>query len=159
MIHIIGNGGHAKVVREALAAHMGLFPIEHRPEGDFSFIAVGNNRDRKKESLQAPHPFVTIIHPSAVVSDSAKIGEGTIVMAGVVIQADAVIGRHCIINSCASVDHDCVLGDYVHIAPGAHLCGTVRVGEGAMVGTGVCIAQNTDIPEWKLVKAARLDIT
>ena len=143
---IIGDGGHAKVVRECISAR-----------GD-TFIAVGDNRARKREAEAHQGPFAVMVHPSAVVSPKADIGDGTVIMAGAVVQAGALIGRHCIVNTCASVDHDCVLEDYVHIAPDAHLCGNVRVGEGTLVAVGASIAPNTKIPAWSIVKASRLQI-
>ena len=74
------------------------------------------------------------------------------------MQPGCRIGKHVILNTACSIDHDCVIDDYAHIAPGAHLCGNVRVGEGSLVGVGVGVAPNTKIPEWSLVKAHRIDI-
>ena len=151
---IFANGGHAKVVRN--------IPIF--PDGAW-IVAIGDNSVRKKEALNLeaewkkegkPDRFGVAIHPSATVSPQAKIGEGSVICAGAVIVADAVIGKHCIVNTCASVDHDCVLQDFVHIAPGAHLCGGVQVGEGGFVGTGVCLAPGYKVPEWTLIKARRI---
>lgn len=146
-MRIIGDGGHAAVVREL-------------PPQDGILVAIGDNRARKRvvESEKGSGAFATLVHPTAWVSPTARIGEGTVIMAGAVVQARAVIGRHCIVNTGASVDHDCILLDYVHIAPGAHLCGTVTVGEGALVGVGVGIAPGTFIPAWSVVKARRLEI-
>ena len=146
---IIGNGGHAKVVRDVLAEQ----PISLGD--DWSFIAVGNNSDRKKEALRnfPKRGFARLIHPSAVISPSTRIGPGTIVMAGCVIQADVEIGNHVIINTGATVDHDCRIGDFAHIAPGVHLCGAVEVGEGALVGVGACAVPHAVIASWSLVKA------
>lgn len=121
-------------------------------DDDGWIIAVGDNVARKSEAERIGGTFGVAIHPSAVVSPSARIGDGTIIMAGAVVQAAAVIGRHCIINTGASVDHDCVLEDFVHIAPGAHLCGWVDVGEGALVGVGVGIEPGVIIPAWSIVK-------
>ena len=67
------------------------------------------------------------IHPTAVVSKYAKIGKGTQVLATAVINAAATIGNHCIVNTGAIVEHDCVLEDYVHIAPNATLGGGVKL--------------------------------
>jgi acetyltransferase-like isoleucine patch superfamily enzyme len=50
-----------------------------------------------------------------------------------------VIGDDCIVNTSASVDHDCVVGDHVHLCPGVHLAGAVNVGSGTMIGTGAVI--------------------
>ena len=146
MIH--GDGEHAKVLRD--------IPIF--PEGAW-VVAIGDNAVRKKEvrNLEKEgRQFGVAIHASAVVSPKAKIGEGSVICAGAVIVADAVIGKHCIVNTCASVDHDCVLQDFVHIAPGAHLCGGVQVGEGGFVGTGVCLAPGYRVPEWTIIKARRI---
>ena len=151
-MRIIGDGGHAKVVR-ALSERMP--PL---PDG-FLFIAIGDNADRKKEAERRQLAiYTTLIHPYAFVETGVSIGDGTIIMAGAVIQAGASIGKHCIINTGATVDHDCVLGDYVHIAPGAHLCGHVEVGEGSLIGVGVGIAPMCKIPAWILVKARRLEM-
>lgn len=81
----------------------------------------------------------TLIHPSAVVSEFAKIGSGTTIHAGAVICIDAKIGAHCVINTRASVDHDCVLEDGVQISPGATLAGGVTCGRDVFVGTGASI--------------------
>ena len=149
---IIGDGGHAAVVREIIN------PYEQ--DRGYVFVAVGGNAERKKEAEKFPGYaiFDTLIHPSAVVSPSATIGAGTVIMAGVVVQAYAQIGRHVILNTHCSVDHHAIIGDYVHIAPGAHLCGSVEVGEGALVGVGVGIAPGCKISAWSLVKAIKLEI-
>ncbi|MCG8386779.1 MAG: acetyltransferase, partial [Cytophagales bacterium] len=58
------------------------------------------------------------------------------IMPGTVVNAGTVIGEHAIINTSASVDHDCVIEDFVHIAPNSTLCGNVQVGEGTLFGAG-----------------------
>jgi acetyltransferase-like isoleucine patch superfamily enzyme len=62
-----------------------------------------------------------------------------------VIQADAVLGRHVIINTAATVDHNCVIDDFVHIAPGVILAGNVRVGENTLIGAGSIVAPGLTI--------------
>ena len=147
MIRYIGDGGHAKVCRECQAY------------GSGTFIAVGDNADRKREAAASHDPAPVLIHHTACVSPRAHLGPGTVVMAGAIVQADARIGDHCIVNTGASVDHDCIVGDFAHIAPGAHLCGGVVVGEGALVGVGVGIEPGTIIPAWSIVKRERYEIT
>lgn len=149
-MRIIGDGGHANVIKD--------FYPNWWVDLEITFIAIGDNAARKRESGRLVGPFQTIVHDSAVVSKSAKIGEGTVIMAGAVVQANARIGKHCIINTGATVDHDCVIGDYAHIAPGAHLCGHVEIGEGTLVGVGVGIAPMCKVPAWSIVKARRLEI-
>ena len=106
--------------------------------------AIGGNRGRdrlyfqdffKKHELTLP----VLVHPSAVVSRSALLGAGTQVLALANVAADVTTGDACIINHNASVDHECVLGNGVHIAPGATVCGCVTLGENAFIGAGSVI--------------------
>lgn len=89
-------------------------------------------------------PF-TAIHPSAVISPSAVIEAGATIMAGCVVQARTRIGRNAIINTRASVDHDCVVGEHAHLAPGSVCSGGVTIGGGAHIGTGAIILQDVRI--------------
>ena len=66
-------------------------------------------------------------------------------MAGAVINPGVRIGKGCIINTCSSVDHDCTVGDFVHVAVGSHLCGTVSVGDGTWIGAGATVSNNVSI--------------
>ncbi len=94
---------------------------------------------------------VNLIHPSAIISPSAKLGLGIQIMAGVHIGMNATIGNDVIINANSNIDHDCVLGDGVEIAPGVTLCGRVNVGErtwicvGSSVGPRLSIGPDTII--------------
>ena len=81
----------------------------------------------------------SIVSPTAVVNEPARIGNGTVVMDGVVINPGAMIGELCIVNTNATVEHDCTVGSYSHIAPGAVLCGGVTVGEETLIGTSACV--------------------
>lgn len=142
---IQGNGGHAKVLMDFVN------------DWDGAIVAVGDNKTRKLEVerlIKEEWRFCPAqIHPRAYVARGVEIGEGTVVMAGAVIQPGARIGKHVIVNTCASVDHGCIVGDFAHIAPGVHLCGDVEVGEGALVGVGSCAVPGAKIPAWTLVKA------
>lgn len=112
------------------------------------FIAIGNSALRQKlqmQLIQAGKTVATLIHPSAVVAQSAAIGQGSVVMAGAVINPNVVIGQGCIINTCASVDHDCVVGDYCHISVGSHLAGTVHMGKHTFFGIGAVVSNNLTI--------------
>lgn len=139
---MIGDGGHAKVIKDI--------------NPDAYVIAIGNNRIRKKVALEHGNErFDIVIHPTAWVSPRARIGEGTVVMAHAVIQAGAIVGMHCIVNSGATLDHDCKVSDFAHIAPGAHLCGGVKVGEGALVGVGEGVMPGAVIPAWTIFPFGR----
>lgn len=107
-------------------------------------IGIGNAETRKKLS-DLPVKWYTAIHPSAVVSPKATIGEGTVVMPNAAINSSAVIGKHTIINTAAVVEHDNVIGDYVHISVGAKIGGTVHIGESTWVGIGTVVNNNINI--------------
>ena len=80
-----------------------------------------------------------LIHSSAMVEPSSKLGEGNQIMAGAIFGSGACMGSDGIINSGAIVSHDCILGDNVHVAPGAVLGGHVSVGTNSLIGMGVTI--------------------
>ncbi|HEX3919370.1 MAG TPA: NeuD/PglB/VioB family sugar acetyltransferase [Caulobacteraceae bacterium] len=86
-----------------------------------------------------------LIHPGAIVSPTAAIGEGTILSAGVIVQMDARIGRFCVLNTACTVDHDNVVGDGVSFGPGAHTAGGARVGDGAFIGLGALILNRVTV--------------
>ena len=164
---IIGASGHGKVVADIARLNgyneieflddntelhsCGKWPVvgtsDHAAEIENDlFVAVGNAaiRERIMERLRDKH-LVTLIHPSAVIAEDVEIGVGSVVMAGAVINPGTRIGKGCIINTSSSVDHDCVLGDYVHVAVGSHLAGTVSVGKGTWIGAGATVSNNISI--------------
>lgn len=172
-MYLIGAGGHAKVVRDILDAcsipfsgvvtdnlkevtFMGKKILHSIDEVDEAIICVGNNRTRKKLAEELSQQGVTFgmgIHPSVIMSKYASVDEGTVIMQGVVIQTCAKIGKHCIVNTSASIDHDNVLGDFVHISPHATLCGEVEVGEGTWIGAGTVVKQCVKIGKWSIIGA------
>lgn len=120
----------------------------------FFVVGIGDNRVRKTISEKYSNlKWYTAIHPSVVTGTDVEIGEGTVAMAGSVINTGTKVGKHCIINTCASLDHDDIIEDYVHISPGAHLAGKVKVGEGSWICAGVTIVNNVNIGQSVIVGA------
>ncbi len=112
------------------------------------FVAIGNPKIRQKiqtqlESVGKQIPL--LVHPHASIAENVSIGHGTVVVAGAVINPGAVIGRGCIINTCASVDHDCKVADFVHVSVGAHVAGTVKIGRRTWIGAGATVSNNLSI--------------
>lgn len=174
---IIGAGGHAKVLIDALLLQgkdiIGIVDKEAEKAGtnllgvpvlgDDTVVlnyaadkvvlvnAIGSIRDtalREKvydNFKKLGYSFSGVIHPSAIVARNITFGEGVQVMAGTVIQTGSSIGANSIINTRASIDHDCVIGEHVHIAPGAVLSGSVKIGKGVHIGTGSSIIQSIQI--------------
>ena len=74
-------------------------------------------------------------------------------MAGAQIAAGATIAENVVVNNCASVDHDCLVGAHAFIGPGAVLCGEVRIGAHSFVGAGAIVLPGTLIGEESLIAA------
>lgn len=169
-MYLYGASGHAKVIIDILRAnnetiealfddneaiHSLLdYPVLRSSEvrGPL-IISIGNNGIRRKVAENLNVVLGIAFHPSAIISDEAKINEGTVVMQGSIIQSGTRIGRHCIINTGASVDHECVIDDYVHISPHCTLCGNVQVGEGTWVGAGTTVIPGVKIGKWSIIGA------
>ena len=120
----------------------------------YFIIGIGSNQIRKNISEKYQNlKWYTAIHPNAIIANEVKIGEGTVIMAGAVINTGTKIGRHCIVNTSSSLDHDNILEDYVHISPGAHLAGTVKICERTWICAGVTIINNITIAENNIIGA------
>lgn len=187
---ILGAGGHAKVLIDALiktsAVIAGIVdpapalvgakilgvpvlggdgvvnefpPSEAKLVNGLGSIGLPVKRKQLFEKFKSIcYSFRTVIHPSAIVALDVVFGEGTQVMAGVVIQPGSRIGLNCIINTRASLDHDCVIGDHVHISPGVTLSGGVTIGACSHIGTGATVIQGITIGSGCLVAAGAVVI-
>lgn len=178
---VIGAGGHARVVIDVARA-AGFDPVaaldpsqvgaicngvevvgSDDRAGDMfadglhlAVVAIGDNRLRSVIGARLGHIGFTlppIVHPSAIVSPSATIGDGTVVMPLAIVNASAVIGMMVIVNSGAVVEHDCTIGDGAHIAPGTRLGGTVTVGARTLVGIGSVVRPEAVIGDGAIVGA------
>ncbi len=178
---IIGAGGHARVIADIINKSnddlIGFLDDNKDIQGTIVFdnkkvlgtiqevdekkyeeyyfvIGIGSNRVRELIANKYPNlKWYTAIHPNAIIANDTKIGDGTVIMAGVVINPGTKIGNHCIINTCSSLDHDNVLEDFVHISPGSHLAGTVKVGEKTWICAGVTIINNISIGKNNVIGA------
>jgi sugar O-acyltransferase (sialic acid O-acetyltransferase NeuD family) len=117
----------------------------HLLQFDKLIIAIGDNarrRDMSMSLMSKGYQLITAIHPTAFVARSASIGAGSMICAGAIVNPGASIGEHVILNTGCSVDHHNEIDHFVHIAPGAHLGGNVRVGSGTLIGIGATILPN-----------------
>lgn len=168
---LYGASGHCKVIIDILEANGIIidYIVDDNPELDYlmnypvkrntglydeAIVSIGANELRKRVvSGIEVGKYLTVRHPSSVVSPRARIGAGSVVMQGAIIQSCAYIGNHCIVNTGASVDHDVKLGDFVHVAPHATVTGGVTVGEGTWIGAGAVVKQGIKIGCWSVIGA------
>lgn len=116
---------------------------------DGFFIAVGDNKIRKKVFIELEEKGLlpeNAVHVTAVIDASAKIANnGVMIAALVAINPLAVIGKGAICNTGCIIEHECEVGEFAHIGPGAVLCGNVKIGEGTFVGANAVIKQGIKI--------------
>lgn len=176
-INLFGASGHARVIMDIIFAQGNkvnclyddnplfekihnipvLKAIETYVQGPL-IISIGSNRVRKTIFERYSLEYAKAIHTQSIISPSAVIGDGTVVMQGAIIQSDTKIGNHCIINTGASVDHECIIGDFVHISPHVTLCGNVHVGEGTWIGAGATVISGIRIGRWCTIGAGSVVI-
>lgn len=162
---VVGAGGHAKVLIEAVrAASLGeivglvapgptalkILGVPILGSDDdlkrlFSegiggaIVALGGNALRLKVGSrlrEIGYELPAVIHPAASISPTARIGAGAVVLARAAIGTEAFVDDLAIVNTSASIDHDNIIGLAAHVAPGCALAGNVVVGERALVGVG-----------------------
>jgi len=122
-----------------------------------TFIAaIGDNEQRAEEYV---HAFdfglepATIMHPTAVVSETAQVGVGAYLGAQAVVNPGARIGENAIINTAAVIEHDCHVGAHAFVAPGAVLCGAAGIGDFSFVGAGATLIPLVQVGAHALVAA------
>ncbi|MER1956075.1 MAG: acetyltransferase [Solibacillus sp.] len=177
---LIGDSGHGKVIEDSIVASHGkviaklddkystvfqegpylkgpLSAIHELIQEDTKvIISIGHNPIRKKivERLKLDEDkYGIVIHPSAIISPSITIQNGTVIMPNVVVNADSFIGNHVILNTGSIVEHDCRVYEYAHISPGAVLTGGVTVGEGSQIGAKSSVNPLVNIGHWSIIGA------
>jgi sugar O-acyltransferase (sialic acid O-acetyltransferase NeuD family) len=180
-IFLIGAGGHAMVVMDALVcagqdpgrmsfldespARVGerIFdrPVDRLNEDtDLSsqgfHVCIGDNAARQRifERFSASGAIPqTVIHPVSVVAASAVIGVGSFVAARAVVGPMARLEAGVIVNHGAIVDHECHVGGFCHVSPGATLGGNVRLGSRVLLGAGANVLPGVTIGDDAIIGA------
>lgn len=118
--------------------------------------AAGSNANRRagaKLVAQWGGELQSVVHPAAVVSPSAVIGSGSILLAGSIVGTSADLGQSVVVNHGASIDHDCIVSDFVNLSPGARLGGSVNVSTGVSIGLNATVLQGLFLSENSVVGA------
>lgn len=117
-------------------------------------VSIPTLRQKQFETLKkAGYDFLSVIHKMAYYSSDVSIGEGAQLLARSTILTGTKIGCNTIINTSASIDHDCTIGNHVHIAPGVVLSGGICIEDACHIGTGAAIIQGIHIDKNSWVAA------
>lgn len=178
-LKIIGCGGHAKVVIDALSLNSHSLKVSLCDSNKnllgqelcgilidstmdslanyvgYAHVSIGNNQVRQSvtELLNCESNLFTIIHPAAIIAKTARIGVGSFVAAQAILGPDSEVGEGCIINHGAVVDHEVTVGYCSHIAPNSTLGGGVKIGKLVLVGAGAVVLPGVTIGDGAIIGA------
>lgn len=184
---IISGGGHARSLSEALGflpnthvlgytdlksclnmklTYLGNDTVLKKSPGNHLKLVNGlgsvsrpSLRQRVYERFKRDgFKFMSVIHPSAIISKDAQLAEGVQVLAMAVINLGVCLAENVIINTAAVIEHDVIIGAHTHIAPRATICGGVNIGQGVHVGAGATIIQGIKIGNGALIAAGAVVI-
>ena len=180
-VYILGYSGHAYVVIDAAVSNRykikGYFdrekasanPYELEFMGDetkigiqqivgddYIFPAMGENKIRQKVIKfihEAKIKQLVIVHTSASISKMTSIGLSTFIGPKAVVNSLAIIGAGCIVNTAVVIEHECRIGNFSHIAPGAVLAGNVGIGTNSFIGANAVVKHGITIGDNVVVGA------
>lgn len=131
------------------------------PEKYVYFIAIGNNKNRKRwyDTLKKRKlRLINVVDRSAIVSSKATLGTGCFIGKFAVVNSKAVVGNDCIINTRALVEHGCLVSDHVNLSTNTVINGDVEVGTGSFIGSSSVTIGQLKIGEWSTVGAGAVVI-
>lgn len=176
IIAVYGASGHGKVVAD-IAMTNGYDEVIFIDDGENSYLnfqeylklytypialGIGDNSIRKTvyEKIKAENLEVkTLVHAKAIIARDVILKEGVVIMPGVVVNTGSSIGVGSILNTSSIVEHDCKIGDFVHIAPNSALAGDVCVKDMSLVGIGSSVIQGRTIGENSVIGAGSVVIS
>ena len=174
---VIGTGGHARVVLDMIerVRVAGLVDDYFTGKKFLGFTVLGKIADlrsmydyviaigdvNRRKEIYDRHPdlnYMTLVHPTAVVADTAIVEAGTVVCAGAIIQPYVHVGKHCIINTNCGIDHESHIGSFTNISPSVTICGNVNVGSLCTIGANSTIIERKKIGDACIIGAGSMII-
>ena len=126
---------------------------------DAFVVAIGGQHGRRRceiadflKSKYALRPL-TMLHAKSYSCETARFGDGLMMMPGSVVHSYTTLGNQCIVNTNASIDHECQIGNGVHIMGGSVVTGRVRIGDYATIGSNATILPDLEVGECAFVGA------
>lgn len=127
------------------------------PAEDFRVITAVSGLARKRELVtllaHRGFAFASVVHPSAIIAASVRIGDGCLVNAGVIIEHGSMLGAHAVVHAGCVLEHDAMLEDFVNLGPGVKTAGRVTFREGATAFTGATVIPGITIGRNSVVGA------
>ena len=124
--------------------------LEKKYNTNMFFISFGSMKYRKPVYdflITNGWKSVNIIHPNAVVSPSAHLGNGILIECGCLVTPSPIIGNNVVINTGSQVNHDNIIEDHVYIASGVVLSGGVKIGANTLLDDGVIVSLGKSVGE------------
>lgn len=185
-IILVGFGGHAKSLADSIKRGnvyniIGYTDLEKKEESEYFYLGTddvlkeyyfkgvkyaaiglgylgkGNIREVLYNKLKnIGYELPVIIDPSALVSNTAIIGEGTFIGKAATVNAYTKIGKGVIINTGAIIEHECDVDDFSHVAVSAVLCGNVKIGKASFVGANATVIQCIELDRNSIIPAGKI---
>jgi len=136
---------------------LGGCDLVHELPAAQAVICVGNPGDyaaraRLADRLDLPRErYATVVHPTAAVSATSRVGPGSVLLAHCVLTAAVRVGAHVAVMPHVVLTHDDVVEDFATLTSGVRLGGSARLERGAYVGSGALIREGTTIGAWSLI--------
>lgn len=172
--YLVGYGGHSYVVADAFHQSnqkihgyldhkkADINPLELKYIGSESnddlcvwnnehsqfILCIGDNiiRSRAAEKIcKKKKRIISVVHPSAHIAQKVSIDDGCFVAAGAHLNPLAQVGKYSILNTGCIVEHECIIKNCTHIAPGAVLAGNVSIGAYSFIGANSIVKQGVKI--------------
>lgn len=115
-----------------------VLPFEQVRDYRFA-IAVANSTVRRKLADKTAGQAISLVAPTAIIGPNVTVGEGAIVCDFSMVTASATIGRQFHCNIYSYVAHDCVIGDFVTLAPRVCINGNTVIEDDVYIGTGAIL--------------------
>lgn len=168
----IESGYHLKYYAEKNRAALNLFNLEYLgDEADEEFagwgmrlgfiLGIGDNHIRGKIGAlitSKGQRLLNVIHPSSSISKKARLADGIFIARGAMVNALASVHNYVILNTGCIIEHECVIDDAAHIAPGAVLAGNVRIGKRTFIGANSVVKQGVVIGDDVIIGAGSVVI-
>jgi len=163
IIALFDNDINVKSISKDIPIYYGLkgfdeWKKEQKTEDIYSIVTIGGYRGRDRVDIQNNLEnnglkIITAVHPKAFVANNATIGKGCQILANSSVCARVSLGISCIVNTSASIDHECKIGKGVHIGPGAKMAGCITIDDYSFIGIGSIILPRINIGKNTIIGA------